>query len=65
MLLEPDQKTVFVRWLEQQISTSKGIEEQMKLANMPEMILKRERTERAACEIVLRMITSGESTTIG
>ena len=65
MLLEPDQKAVFVRWLELQINTSTGIEEQMKIANMPDMLLKRERTQRAACEIVLRMITSGESMTIG
>ena len=65
MLLEPDQKAAFVRWLEQQISSSEGIQRQMTTAKFPEALLQRERTECAACKIVLRMITSGEKMTIG
>lgn len=65
MLLEPDQKAVFARWLELQISTSKGMQEQMAKVNIPDMVIKKERIEQMACEVVLRMITSGESMTIG
>lgn len=69
MLLDDQQKAVFCRWLEMQISTSDGMQEQMKKAGMPQMaidaFLKKERTEQMACKIVLKMITSGESMTVG
>lgn len=69
MLLERDQQAVFARWLEIQISTSEGIQAQMQKLGMPQMamdaLLKKERTEQMACKIVLKMITSGESMSIG
>ena len=39
--------------------------EQMQKLNLPEMVLKRERTLQAACTAVLAMIQSGEEMTIG
>lgn len=65
MLLNSEQKTVFARWLENQIYTAGGILEQMQKINTPEAILKKYRAEQIACQVVLRMITSGESMTIG
>ena len=65
MLLSETEKATFTHWLELHISTSKGIQEQMKKINTPDALLARERTEQAACLIVLRMITSGETIEVG
>lgn len=69
MLLDDQQKAVFCRWLEMQISASTGMQEQMQKAAMPQMaidaFLKKERAEQMACKIVLKMITDGESMTVG
>jgi hypothetical protein len=64
MLLTEEQKIVFARWLQLQISTSEGIVKQMETINAPAALLARERAEQVACKVVLRMITSGESMTI-
>lgn len=65
MLLTEEQKLIFGRWLELQISTSEGIVKQMEAINTPAALLARERTEQVACKVVLRMITSGESMSLG
>ena len=69
MLLDDQQKAVFCRWLETQINTSDGIQEQMAKTGMPQAaidaFLKKERTEQMACKIVLKMIMDGESMTVG
>lgn len=69
MLLDDDQRAIFCRWLEMQINSSDGIQEQMKNTGMGQVaidaFLKKERTEQMACKIVLKMITSGESMSIG
>jgi hypothetical protein len=65
MLLDDAQKVIFCRWLETTISSSEGIVSQMEKIGTPEALLKRERTEQMACKIVLRMLQSGESMTLG
>jgi hypothetical protein len=65
MLLDREQKAVFSRWLELQIYTSKGMVEQMQKINIPDALVKRERVQQAACEVVLCMIQSGEEMSIG
>lgn len=47
------------------ITTSEGIIGQMERIGVPELLLKKERTEQAACRIVLKMIQSGEDEVIG
>lgn len=68
MILDEEQKAVFVRWLEVQIASSAGIQEQMQKTALPafvvESFVKKEQAERRACEIVLHMITSGETMTV-
>lgn len=65
MLLNTEQKDIFCRWLELQISTSKGIEEQLQKLNVPiAAVIKREQVQQAACRVVLNMIRSGEEMTL-
>lgn len=64
MLLEPDQKALFARWLQVQINSNEQIVAQFAKLGMAEALYKREQTEQIACKVVLRMLTDGESMTI-
>lgn len=61
MLLTEDQKLIFARWLETQIFSSEGIQQQFDKIGVPDALKHKERTEQMACKIVLNMITSGQS----
>jgi hypothetical protein len=65
MLLDREQKAVFCRWLENEIHSTGGIIEQMRKINTPEAVIKRMQVQKAGCEIVLRLISSGEEVSIG
>jgi hypothetical protein len=64
MLLDREQKAVFCRWLESEIYSLGGIIEQMKKINTPDAITKHMQVQKAGCEIVLRMLTTGEEVSI-
>lgn len=64
MFLATEEKHVFVRWLTDQITSTRGLVVQMKLMQTSKVVTDKYEREIMACEIVRRMIESGEEMSI-
>lgn len=65
MLLTEEQKSIFIRYLLQNIDTSEKIISQMEKLKMPEPLMASERQKKAAFFIVARYLETAETETIG
>ncbi len=65
MLLSAEDRAKFAAWCQQEVTSNKAILEQMKNMNLPEALMKEKRIETAACAVVFKMLSTGETQTIG
>ena len=65
MLLSDEDRKKFAEWCLLEQASNKAIIEQMEKMKLPEVMLKAKRLEVVAVTVVHKMLTSGETQTIG
>ena len=64
MLLSQQERDKFCAWLKLEIESDKGITEQMKRINSPEVVIKKLETEMMAAMVILDKLMSIKDMTI-